>query len=133
MTDARNTLIVVTADHSHTFTISGYPRRGNPILGKVESAPGELALDGNGLPYTTLGYANGPGYREQPPDLTGIDTEARDFQQIAGVQMDMETHAGEDVAAYANGLGASGLGGVIEQNEIYEVLFNALFGPETGE
>ena len=133
MTDAQNTLIVVTADHSHTFTISGYPRRGNPILGKVESAPGKLSLDANDLPYTTLGYANGPGYREAPPDLTAVDTEAQDFQQIAALKMDMETHAGEDVAAYANGLGAGRLGGVIEQNEIYEVMFGALFGPDSGE
>ena len=127
-TDPANTLILVTADHSHTFTISGYPRRGNPILGKVESAPGELALDANELPYTTLGYANGPGYRDEPRDLTGVDTEAPDFQQVAAVNLPYETHAGEDVAAYANGLGAAELGGVIEQNEIYRVLYHALFG-----
>jgi alkaline phosphatase len=67
-----DTLIVVTADHSHTFTIAGYPVRGNPILGLV-TEPGftlgaqntvktTVPTDMLGLPYTTLGYANGPGY-----------------------------------------------------------------------
>ena len=133
MTDPRNTLIVVTADHSHTFTISGYPRRGNPIFGKVESTPGEPALDADKRPYTTLGYANGPGYREEPEDLSEVDTGARDYRQAAAVNLPMETHAGEDVAAYANGLGASGLGGVIEQNELYKVMYDALFGTDAGE
>lgn len=31
--DLSNTLILATADHSHVFTIAGYPTRGNPILG----------------------------------------------------------------------------------------------------
>ena len=64
-----DTLIVVTADHSHVFTIAGYPDRGNPILGLVKSG-GALAKDLLGLPYTTLGYANGPGYTGA---LTGTD------------------------------------------------------------
>lgn len=61
------TLIIVTADHSHTFTIAGYPTRGNPILGKViandsQGQPESQAkLDALGLPYTTVSYANGPG------------------------------------------------------------------------
>jgi alkaline phosphatase len=63
MTDARDTLILVTADHSHVLTISGYPARGNPILGLVK-APGATGptLDSNRQPYATLSYATGPGF-----------------------------------------------------------------------
>jgi alkaline phosphatase len=55
MTNEDDTLIVVTSDHSHTMTMSGYPSRGNNILGLVGS-PGV-----DGLPIATLSYANGPG------------------------------------------------------------------------
>jgi alkaline phosphatase len=67
-TDASETLIVVTADHSHTLTISGYPKRGNPILGHVVglnwfgNGEDQIGRDAMGMPYTTLSYANGPGY-----------------------------------------------------------------------
>lgn len=65
--EREETLIVVTADHSHTLTIAGYPTRGNPILGKVKGndsgghALTHPNLDELKLPYTTLSYANGPG------------------------------------------------------------------------
>jgi alkaline phosphatase len=56
-----DTLIVVTADHSHSLTINGYPKRGNPILGVVVNVEGKVELAADGKPYTTLAYANGPG------------------------------------------------------------------------
>lgn len=62
------TLVIVTADHSHTMTIAGYPTRGNPILGKVigndkhGKPEKKWTTDALGMPYTTLSYANGPGF-----------------------------------------------------------------------
>ncbi len=126
--DLTDTLILVTADHSHTMTISGYPRRGNPILGTVETEPGKPMLDATGKPYTTLSYANGPGYRKQRPDLSKVDTQARNFQQLGTVPMQAETHAGEDVAAFAAGANASAVRGVMEQNRLFNVMYDALFG-----
>ena len=64
-TSSEDTLILVTADHGHVFTIAGYPKRGNPILGKVVSVgASEPALAADEMPYTTLGYTNGNGFHE---------------------------------------------------------------------
>lgn len=115
------TLVVLTADHSHVFTIAGYPARGNPILGIAGTA------DDN-KPYTTLGYQNGPGAKVDEPraDLTGVDTTDPDFLQQALVPLgESETHAGDDVAIFAQGPWAHLFHGVVEQNVIYHVIEHA--------
>ena len=83
--------------------------------------------DATGLPYTTLSYANGPGYRRNRPDLSKVDTEDSDYLQLVTVPMMAETHAGEDVAAFAVGLNSEKVKGVMEQNELFGVMQGALF------
>ena len=121
-----DTLIIVTADHSHTMTMAGYPRRGNPILGFA-------GKDANKRPYTTLSYANGPGHRDfakegVESDSPNTDTEAFDFKQAAAIPLRVETHGGEDVAIYATGPGSQWVNGVMEQNVIFHVMNEALLG-----
>lgn len=150
MTSPEDTLILVTADHSHTLNLVGYPQRGNPILGLVR-APGKDAPshDQAGLPYTTLSYANGPGntgasdtqpagpkrYPHYPnrqtaapvgrPDLGHIDTTAPDFLQEALVPLGGETHGGEDVGVWALGPGSAAVRGSLEQNALYHIIVQA--------
>jgi len=153
-TSAEDTLIIVTADHSHTLSFMGYPVRGNPILGKVrgmggeDDTPGELARDATGQVFTTLVYANGPGNTgasnrqaagpkvfphgpssfepvEGRPDLSNVNTEDPDYMQEALIPLKAESHSGEDVGIWASGPGADAVRGTVEQNTIYHFIVQA--------
>ena len=139
MVDLTETLVLVTADHSHVFTIGGYVTRGNPILGLVvkndtqgEPQP-EPDLAADGQPYTTLAYANGRGAvteMPRPTPGTGIDAMQQALTPVIARNIDGstdldETHGGEDVALYAIGAGADAAHGVIEQNRIYDIMVSA--------
>ncbi len=134
-TDPKDTLIIVTADHSHTLIIQGYPQRGNPILGLVKEN-NEPVKARDGKPYTTLSFANGPGSVCKPQndgkylcdraDLTNVDTTALGFLQQSLVPLGSETHGGEDVAIFAGGPGANLFSGAVEENEIFHVMARSL-------
>ena len=126
--DLRETLIVVTSDHSHVFTIAGYPERGNPILGVVSAPIGTPTLAMDGKAYTTLGYANGPGAvnAAERPDPSKQDTEALNYRQQSLISMFAETHGGDDVVARAAGPKAHLFKGTIEQNTIFHIMRAAL-------
>ncbi|MDQ2701293.1 MAG: alkaline phosphatase [Pseudomonadota bacterium] len=130
MTSERDTLIVVTADHAHTLSFVGYPVRGNPILGKVVARGRDgtetLARDPDGLPYTTLAYANGPGHVEgKRPDLTDVDTTDPDYLQEAMIPRNGESHGGSDVGIWARGPGSAAVRGSVEQNTIFHFMLQA--------
>jgi alkaline phosphatase len=131
--DLDETLIIVTADHSHVFTIAGYPARGNNILGLVREVGDdgkvkeEPATDTNKKPYTTLGYANGTGYVPgERPELTQEQVTSSEYKQETIVPKTSETHAGEDVAIFAEGVNSWMFHGVMEQNWIFYVMQDAL-------
>jgi len=142
LTDPAETLIIVTADHSHVFSMAGYPRRGNAILGKViEPGQSSPALAADGKPYTTLSYVNGRGFQQLKPggdtsyrkpihagraDLTDVDTTVEGFHQEALIPLHMESHSGEDVAIYAGGPMAHLFHGVQEQHYVFHVMAEAL-------
>lgn len=152
MTEDSTTLMMVTADHSHVMSIAGYPRRGNPILDVVRRpgpADGEAAkpmLASDGLPFTTIGYANGRGGRlleaavdalgnemiydgpvteQRRLDLSKIDTTVPGYHQESLVPWGGESHGGEDVALFAKGPWAHLVSRTEEQNFIYYVMRHA--------
>jgi alkaline phosphatase len=138
LVDPKDTLILVTADHSHVFTMAGYPPRGNPITGflrPIEGGEGRTNLDaqGNvldqlGRPVPTLGYANGPvEVRAGNRTLNGARAPTDpDFLQPKTFLFGSETHGGEDVALYGTGPGSALVSGTLEQNSIFHIIVRAL-------
>ncbi|MCL6467794.1 MAG: alkaline phosphatase, partial [Ralstonia sp.] len=129
--DLSNTLIVVTADHDHTMTINGYPRKGNPILGvsnDIKTGQPQLAADG--LPYTTLVFGNGGTTRKATRDnVAAVDTAADDYLQEVGVQLGTpgsETHGGGDVMLFSSGPGSAPLKGTLDNTKVFGVVKTAM-------
>lgn len=132
------TLLLVTADHSHVFTMAGYPARGNPILsylrpvnggaGFVKTDADGHAIDQLGRPVPTLGYANGPAEIRTDKGVMSSDLPPTDpnYLQPKTFRMASETHGGEDVALFAAGPASALASGTIEQNSIFHIITHAL-------
>ncbi|XP_013179969.1 PREDICTED: membrane-bound alkaline phosphatase-like [Papilio xuthus] len=124
-----DSLIVVTADHAHVMTLNGYSPRGTDILGPSNDR------DEAGVPYMTLSYSNGPGFR---PHVNGtrvdVTTETNyrrvDWMSHVDVPLASETHGGEDVAVFARGPQHAMFAGLYEQSQLPHLMaYAACIGP----
>ncbi|XP_069116101.1 alkaline phosphatase-like isoform X1 [Argopecten irradians] len=121
LTSESDTLLLVTADHSHVFNIAGYPKRGNDIFGVVDNVGDSVADDG--IPFTTLLYGNGISYDwGNRTNVSAVDTTDKEYLQVAAAPRSSETHAGEDVGIYASGPMSHLIHGVHEQHYIAHVI-----------
>ncbi|CAO2625299.1 Alkaline phosphatase, germ cell type [Lemmus lemmus] len=119
LTSEQDTMILVTADHSHVFSFGGYTLRGASIFGLVPFK----AQDGKS--FTSILYGNGPGYRlfnGVRADVTEEESSDPMYQQQTAVPLHGETHSGEDVAIFARGPQAHLVHGVQEQNYIAHLM-----------
>ncbi|XP_065370144.1 membrane-bound alkaline phosphatase-like [Calliphora vicina] len=116
MTDPEDTLIVVSSDHAHPLTISGYPGRGTDILGLNQHDS-----DSNGLKYLTLNYPIGPKqYLDDKGNRLDLEKINRDsnFEYPGYINTDDGRHSGDDVGIFASGPFDHLFTGVIEQSTI---------------
>ncbi|XP_055842325.1 alkaline phosphatase, tissue-nonspecific isozyme-like [Episyrphus balteatus] len=126
ITSEDDTLIIVSADHSHTFSYSGYMDRNQKITD-------EAGIAADGLPYMALNYVTGPGFKShydsnkrQRIDPTSTNGKEIHANWPTAVPQTGAAHGGEDVAVYASGPWAHLFTGVFEQNTIPHMLAYAL-------
>ncbi|CAH1734438.1 unnamed protein product [Chironomus riparius] len=131
-TNEEDTLIIVTADHSHPFTIGGYLPRGRNILG-----PGDYSIEDKKWIFSAS-YGQGQGYynhfdkeageRKSPRGMKYMEPT---FKQPSAVPMDEGTHSGEDVGVFASGPYSHLFTGVYEQNFIaHGMMYASCLGPD---
>ncbi|CAF1106763.1 unnamed protein product [Didymodactylos carnosus] len=124
-----DTLQVITADHSHVFTMGAYSSRGSNILG-FGSLENANVSNVDSLPINIIAYGNGPNFNSfRNTSLNSLNTNATSYRAPAALPLRMETHGGEDVAVFAHGPWSHLLIGTIEQNVIPHVMaYSACWG-----
>ncbi|XP_044739893.1 alkaline phosphatase-like [Chrysoperla carnea] len=128
MINPSETLLVLTADHSHVMTMGGQATpRGQPVLG-----PDSKISDVDGQLYSLLLYGNGPGYsvpRSIPANISTSE-EQRNSVHGSAVPRQWATHGGEDVPVYALGpLATTLFTGTFDQSYIpHAIAYTACLG-----
>ncbi|CAF1004713.1 unnamed protein product [Adineta ricciae] len=124
------TLMVVTADHSHVFSFGAYASRGSNILG-FGSLEQLNVSDVDRLPINIIAYGNGPNYASarNATYLYSLDTNSTKYLSPTALPMKAETHGGEDVPVYAEGPWSHLFTGTMEQHTIaHKMAYAACWG-----
>jgi alkaline phosphatase len=134
--DLKNTLIIVTADHDHTLVLNGYAKRTGKttsseagVLGLVKDfVLGGITKDSNGIGYSIMGFGNGESRPATRAALTDVQTSDLNYHQEAVIQQAAggETHGGADVFIGAIGAGASNVGGVMNNTDVFAIIKTGL-------
>ncbi|CAF2953368.1 unnamed protein product, partial [Rotaria sp. Silwood2] len=125
-----NSLIVVTADHSHVFTFGTYSVRGSNILG-FGSVEQVNVSDIDHAPVNIIAYGNGPNFNSSrnATYLYSINMNSTDYRSPTALPLVSETHGGEDVPVYAYGPWSHLFIGTLEQHTIaHKMAYSACWG-----
>ena len=107
LVDLATTLVLVTADHSSALAFTGYPERDMPVLAS--------------LSYPSLTLIGGDGFQ------TGhLEANSKENELVFNTNQQPAPHAGEDVPAYATGLGSQSVRSTLEQNDLFNIIGAAI-------
>ncbi|MBJ6763187.1 alkaline phosphatase [Myxococcaceae bacterium JPH2] len=126
--DLSNTLIVVTADHDHTLAMNGYGQRGQGthVVDVVrDPATGTPLVDGDGYPYPTLVFGNGPNRPLVRSSTDTVNVLDKNFTHLSAVRVSSETHGGGDVMLMAGGADAELFKGTLDNTRVFQFLKTA--------
>jgi alkaline phosphatase len=125
-----DTLLVVTADHSHVFTFGAYASRGSNILG-FASLEGQNVSDIDKLPINIIAYGNGPNFNS-PRNATyfaSLNINLTSYLSPTALPLGSETHGGDDVPVFARGPWSHLFIGTMEQHTIaHKIAYAACWG-----
>jgi len=107
LVDLTTTLVLVTADHSSALAFTGYPEKDMPVLAS--------------LSYPSLTLTGGDGFQ------TGhLEANSDENELVFNTNQQPAPHAGEDVPAYATGLGSESVRSTLEQNVLFKIISTAI-------
>ncbi|CAH8579943.1 unnamed protein product [Schistosoma margrebowiei] len=100
LVDQQETLLLVTADHSHAYGVVGHPTRNTSVLDVDNTAKGD-----DNKSYLISSYFNGPRgiLNASRSDPATEDRFASNYTAESLVRLSFSTHSAEDVPIYANG------------------------------